>query len=794
MNKLSLVLLINTLPLFLPTNKVLGDSSNPTFGDFEVLNNTGCTIENNVLSATSGTFLAKTTSSITNNFHLSFNLNAQGNKDNNVSLILNGSTNEEGKLSGNLFRPYFDNGSWQMLYGTLNNDEFSQISDTSMDFGGNFGGNYDFYVSDGVVGFRMDGWCIATYDLVFSEGDTYFLGNNTPLTLTNPKFEEMQYNIGNYIYRDQWGGFNVHGFTTCFNMNSTHSFKMSIPSSVNKEEITKLYLVRGSVQRDYGQKCTVKINDTDAPEWENMSTTHKINGGVDTYSDAIYEISLDTIKNTNELKFDITNTDGELVIRGYKLIYETENGRFLADKIISGSKVSLDAHEFSYDQIGWTGSQYLFIDLAANGAKNKYFVGAKPLAKEKIITNFTTWTAQDIEITFTNSKPINIEFLDYISAADGFSYKNEIWFNSTKMGDGTSYQLNNTNLDVTYTIDFYIEGLDVSSSGTRKVSPAAKLQVTGYDSSNDGVIINVETDNKGLEENGFIRLFNKKASRKFELGSSKKDSTFTYEFTGSYITLVGYKGIAGGKFKVEIDNEEKGEFDTYAETDTYQTPLATIDSLENKKHTLKVTVSEDKFVAIDYLQFEIPKESYYKRLNLAQIGTIICSNPNPQGGGNRDLNVIRNENIAPIGSNSLGPSQYDSFDGSGKTENVFYMGYSFSENMKVSKVCYQAGCTWATGGWFKNGSLHLEALIDDTWTTVELLEDIKYPNSNSQTDFIPNNIYIFKFDQIECKGIRIIGDAGGSEHFVSVSEIEVYQELDSKSCCEGGNYRDPLEL
>ena len=766
----------------------------PKIGTFEVVSSENSTITSTSITTQSGSYLLKDSSEINDNFELSLHLSISSNANSNFGIVIYGSEND-GKLTGNIFRPYFNSGSWQMIYGTLKDGAFSKISETPMDFGSNFTGNYSFYVANGVLALRMDDWCIGTYDLYYSEGTTYIYDNQINATITSPTIKPLERALGNYMYRDQWGGMNIHGYTTCFNNNATHSFKMRIPEEVTISSIQKLYLIRGSVQRNYGQKANVKINGTAAANWENMDQTNKVNGGVDTYSDANYDIPLTVLESGREISFEIKNIDGEYVMRGYKLIYETSEGRFLADKLISGSSLSYAEHNFTYDVLGWNGSQYLFLDLATNvNGHNRFFVGTKPLGKVTIIHNFSYWKAQDVTVTFENPAPKEVDFKEYVFASDGFSYRNELWFNSTKMADGTKVLLANTNREVKYTVDFYIDGLDISANKTKKVSPFAQLKVIGYEAGDAGEIINIETDINGLIKDGFVKLFNQRASKNYELGTSKVGATISYEFTGTYICLFGYQGPKGGTFKVDVDGAYKGTFNTYSETDKYQTNIANIVSLENSKHSIVITCLEEKFVAIDYFQFEISKELYYSRFNLAQIGEIICSNPSPKGGGSKDLNVIRDEKIAPIGANGLGPTQYDSFDGSGVLENVFYMGYSFSEETTVGKVCYQAGCTWGTGGWFKNGSLHLEAKVDGNWVTIPLLEDINYPNSNTQSDFIPNNIYLFKFNQVTCTGIRIIGDAGGSEHFVSVSEIEVYQSVDAKSYCEGATYREAIEF
>lgn len=791
-NKLFLLL---TLPLSITFLGAVPLDDNQKIGDFNVVSQSGCTISNNMISASNGAFILKNNTDIKDGYSLKFNLQTNEQSSSDFGIVLYGQE-EDGKLTGDSFKTYFNNGAWQIVHGTLDNGTFSTISTTSSDFASHFTGNYQMVVEKGMMALRMDDWCIGTFDLVYNTGDVYLYGNHVSISINNPTITKMDQNFANYAYRDQWGGLNYHTYIKCLNNGSTHSFEMNLPSQIDKTSITKLYLARGTCQRNYGQKANVKINGVSYSDWENSPQTNTINGGVDTYTEELYEIPLSVIESTNKLQFEIKNIDGEYVIDNYKLFYETEDGMYFADKIVINSSVSETAHNFQVSALGWNGSNYHFLDLyTKDNGLNKMFIGAKEGEKVKKLFSFKKWKALPIEITFTDKLAKEINFFDYVTYSDAFSFRNELWFGSTKVSDSSIYLLENKTKNVTYTLDFYIEGLDASSSGTKKYSPANSLTVIPYESTaEEGEIVNVETDAYSFNKDGYVKVYNSKASRKYEVGSSLQGSLLTTRFSGTYIDIYGYKGSAGGKFKVYIDDVEKGEFNTYQANDQYKTSLARLSDLSEGSHTLKLENSENKWTAFDYIQFEVTKELYYQYLNLAQVGEIITSVPNPQGGGNRDLNVIRDEDIAPVGANGLGPSQYDSFDGSGVSENVFWMGYQWNQPTKVSKLCYQAGCKWQTGGWFKNGSLHLEALIDGVWTNVTLLEDIGYPNSNSYDAFTPNQIYIFKFNQITCTGIRIIGDAGGSEHFVSVSEIEVYQNLDTVSYCEGATYRNSIVL
>ena len=76
------------------------------------------------------------------------------------------------------------------------------------------------------------------------------------------------------------------------------------------------------------------------------------------------------------------------------------------------------------------------------------------------------------------------------------------------------------------------------------------------------------------------------------------------------------------------------------------------------------------------------------------------------------------------------------------------------------------------GGWFKNG-LRVEALVNGEWKEVEV--NSKYPVGDSfdaHGDAFESFVITLK-TPVTCNGIRIIGEAGGPNGFVSVSELTV---------------------
>lgn len=319
------------------------------------------------------------------------------------------------------------------------------------------------------------------------------------------------------------------------------------------------------------------------------------------------------------------------------------------------------------------------------------------------------------------------------------------------------------------------------------------LNITNKLNSNDNYCFkSIESDVTGVDVEGFTKVFNLDSSREITYGTFKKGSTIIYRFKSSYISIYGYKGPNAGNISIYIDGQPVGNFSCISEVETNKGLICTIDNLTSDYHDIKIKVSsEDKWVAIDYFEIKMPISVYQKYYNYALVGNIVTNRPNPTGGGNRDLNVIRNEKIYPIGVGGFGALQYDSFAGSG--ENNFYIGYTFEQVIPISKFVYQTGDTWVQGGWFKNG-LIIEAYINSSWVEVTSTNNNLYPVSNNYDDHVKNGIYYYYFENLYASGIRIRGDAGGSDNFVSVSQLEVYCSKEAKSYAEGALYTDEIHF
>lgn len=301
----------------------------------------------------------------------------------------------------------------------------------------------------------------------------------------------------------------------------------------------------------------------------------------------------------------------------------------------------------------------------------------------------------------------------------------------------------------------------------------------------------VETDAEGWTFVGFDPIENDNASRSFEHGTFSAGATAEYKFKSDRIELFGYKGPIGGSLKIEIDGKDKETVSLDGAEDAYKSKIASYELDSDAWHTLKITSATDgKWHAIDYVNVALDKAVYEKYYNLALVGDIICSVPNPTGGGNKDLNVIRNEKYYAVGT-SAGPLQYDSFHNSGRE--IFYMGYSYSTDMTFAKLVFQEGATWATGGWFADGEISVQVRSGGSWKTVETTKPVGYPVGDAQSDFGENcETYTFEFEPITGDAIRIYGMTGGTENFVSVAQIEVYGACDVKTIAEGWDYKQAV--
>lgn len=147
----------------------------------------------------------------------------------------------------------------------------------------------------------------------------------------------------------------------------------------------------------------------------------------------------------------------------------------------------------------------------------------------------------------------------------------------------------------------------------------------------------------------------------------------------------------------------------------------------------------------------------------------ICSVTIPQGGGNKDITIISD---GEKGTSSK--TQYDTYRRESVPETA-YVGYVYKNARKVSKIEFTEGSHFEDGGWFKNGDISVELYINGEWVKAQATVSPSYPGGNTKGAFgNAYETYTFKLSEAtECNGVRVIGAAGGSSGFISVSEMTV---------------------
>lgn len=149
-------------------------------------------------------------------------------------------------------------------------------------------------------------------------------------------------------------------------------------------------------------------------------------------------------------------------------------------------------------------------------------------------------------------------------------------------------------------------------------------------------------------------------------------------------------------------------------------------------------------------------------------GAIIARVTAPTGGGNHNLEIIRDGDLPPVG-NTQSTRQYDSYDGQNSaTED--WIGYAFAQPQQFRQVLFQEGKQFWNGGWFE--TLAVQVRQNGTWTDVGAVSTPAYPGANGVT----YERFALSFPVTSGDAIRIYGRPGGASDFISVGELRVYTD------------------
>ena len=178
---------------------------------------------------------------------------------------------------------------------------------------------------------------------------------------------------------------------------------------------------------------------------------------------------------------------------------------------------------------------------------------------------------------------------------------------------------------------------------------------------------------------------------------------------------------------------------------------------------------------VNFSEVKDPTYEGADQLDPVSSAVIIVSETNPVGAGNKNIELIRDGKSAAVGSGGNHETeQYDTFVGA-QDDHEEYYGYVFREDVNILTVTFTEGCHFGNGGWFKDGTLRLELMVDGEWEEADAKISPSYPKGDSQGSFGSNyQPYTFTLDTATpCRGVRVIGMAGGSAYFTSISELAV---------------------
>lgn len=291
------------------------------------------------------------------------------------------------------------------------------------------------------------------------------------------------------------------------------------------------------------------------------------------------------------------------------------------------------------------------------------------------------------------------------------------------------------------------------------------------------------------------KFYNPNFLNSYGYGSTKKGSTVEFTFTGTEIEIVSATSLNGGSFSLEIDGKNYGTLDlSSSETFclgkmasmSYDQTIKKIRNLQNGVHKAKLTcLEEGKFHSIDYISVVSTEDEYYQdtTLNLARVKaakpiTSVYAPLGPGAGGG-GIGAICDGIYYNAGDHSS--KQYDSFLGFSGSSAISkdyedYIGYEFSRTFSIGKIIYNEGGHWGSdGGWFADGSMRVEALINGVWTNIPYTISPTYPNANNLASFgASGEIYTIIVNIPAAQGIRLIGTPGGNYKIISCGELEVY--------------------
>lgn len=125
-------------------------------------------------------------------------------------------------------------------------------------------------------------------------------------------------------------------------------------------------------------------------------------------------------------------------------------------------------------------------------------------------------------------------------------------------------------------------------------------------------------------------------------------------------------------------------------------------------------------------------------------------------------------NIGYLNDGRLDQSEDDWNDEVKPTDGSFW-GYAWPRTYNLNRVVFRTGTRFGDGGWFASG-LRVQVRNNNVWTNVsgQTITPSTYSSAAGFTNVV------IRFSDTTGDGVRVIGTAGGTQTFTSISELQVY--------------------
>lgn len=254
----------------------------------------------------------------------------------------------------------------------------------------------------------------------------------------------------------------------------------------------------------------------------------------------------------------------------------------------------------------------------------------------------------------------------------------------------------------------------------------------------------------------------------YPVGTAQADfgdnfETYTFECEPTVGTAIRVIGTAGGSDTVR--------FASCAEVKAFATSdMSGFTTYADKLAAEKAAAAE----AANAAALKRAEEGFIEGIS-TPITTYTIEEISAVSGGSKDLATI-NDGYIPVEGDSY-DKQFDTVNNVGKWEPYHeeYIGYEFPGTYTVEYVEFHEGGNFFDGGFFSDGEIWLEALVNGEWTRIDSDVSPEYKYGETQEEMKPDyeTYTLTPKTPVSCDGIRVSGCAGGSAYFISCGELIV---------------------